>query len=165
MGLLKPDDYLSSVLAIDANELFAQGFRVVLIDIDNTLVPRDTRVLSDEITAWIARLKKQGLKLCLLSNNWHKTVFSYAEALDIPIVYKAMKPSPFGFIRACAKAGRTKSERVVMIGDQIITDVLGAHIFGAKAILVDPQAVKDLWYTLVFRKLEKRLLRGVNPRK
>jgi HAD superfamily phosphatase (TIGR01668 family) len=121
-------------------------------------------VLSAEVTAWIEALKKQGLKLCLLSNNWHKAVFSYADQLAVPIVYKAMKPAPFAFMRACKKAGRVAGEKVVMVGDQVVTDVWGAHLFGAHIILVEPQAVKDLWYTLLFRRFEKWLLRDMKPR-
>ncbi len=165
MPFLTPDDYLSSVLVIEPRELYDRGFRVVLLDVDNTLVSRETKVLSPEVIAWISKLKKQGLKLCLVSNNWHKTVFKYAAELGIPIVYKAMKPMPFAFIRGAKKAGIIRGEKVVVVGDQIVTDVCGAHLFGAYAILVRPLAVKDLWYTLLFRKLEGWLLKDVKPRK
>ena len=164
MPLFTPDDYLSSVVLVDPEALCARGVRVVLLDIDNTLVPRDTHILSAETKAWVMRLKANGLRPCLLSNNWHRVVFSYAEELDIPIVYKAMKPLPFGYLRALRKVARTRDERAVMIGDQIFTDVLGARIIGLSTILVTPQATKDLWYTLLLRRLEQLVLGAKRPR-
>jgi HAD superfamily phosphatase (TIGR01668 family) len=164
MAFLTPDDYLSSVERIEPEELVAQGFTLVLLDIDNTLVPRDTHRLPSEVKDWVARLVACGLRVCLLSNNWHKTVFAYAEELGLPLVYKAMKPFPFAYLRALRKLGRQKGEKVVCVGDQIVTDVWGAHLLGLHVILVEPQAQKDLWYTLLFRRFERRLLRGRTPR-
>ena len=164
MSLFTPDDFLSSVVAIDAAALYDQGFRLVLLDIDNTLVPRDTHELTEEVKAWVARLTECGLRVCLLSNNWHRTVFTYAEALGVPIVYKAMKPLPFGFGRACKKLGRGSGEKVVVVGDQLFTDVLGARLRGHQVILVVPQATVDLWYTRLFRKAEHLILGTRQPR-
>jgi len=164
MSLLAPDDYLSSAVLVDPVALYAQGVRIVLLDIDNTLVPRDTHVLSAETKAWVARLKERGLRPCLLSNNWHRVVFAYADELDVPIVYKAMKPLPFAYLRAMRKAGHTKGEKVVAVGDQIFTDILGARILGLGAILVVPQATRDLWYTLLLRRLEQLILGDSKPR-
>jgi HAD superfamily phosphatase (TIGR01668 family) len=164
MAFFTPDDYLSSVTRIEPEALFEQGFRVVLLDIDNTLVPRDTHRLSDEVKSWVARLGECGLRACLLSNNWHQVVFNYAEELGLPIVHKAMKPLPFAYPRAFRKVGRQKGEKVVCVGDQIVTDVWGAHMLGLKVILVCPQAEKDLWYTLLFRRFERLLMRGKQPR-
>ena len=164
MTLLTPDDFLSSVTVINPADLLTQGIRVVLIDIDNTLVPRDTQVLPNEVKAWVESLKECGLRICLLSNNWHDSVLAYAVELDVPIVHKSTKPFPFGYKHALKKVAHVKGEKVVMVGDQIFTDVLGARILGLNAILVAPQATKDLWYTLLLRRLE-RLIRGnVKPR-
>ncbi|MDR1082880.1 MAG: YqeG family HAD IIIA-type phosphatase [Coriobacteriales bacterium] len=164
MAFFTPDDYVSSVACIEPASLVEQGFSIVLLDIDNTLVPRDTRRLPDEVRDWVFCLKAQGLRVCLLSNNWHKTVFEHAEALDVPIVYKAMKPLPFAYQKALDVLSCQKGEKVVCVGDQIITDVLGAHLCGLSVILVEPQAQKDLWYTLLFRRFERLLLRDRKPR-
>jgi predicted HAD superfamily phosphohydrolase YqeG len=92
-------------------------------------------------------------------------VLAYAEELGLPIIHKAMKPMPFGYWRALRKMERQKGEGVVCVGDQVVTDVWGAHALGLYAILVVPQAEKDLWYTLLFRRLERLLMRGRKPRK
>ncbi|MDR0347401.1 MAG: YqeG family HAD IIIA-type phosphatase [Coriobacteriales bacterium] len=164
MPFLTPDDYFSSVICIEPEALVKEGFSIVLLDIDNTLVPRDIQRLPSEVKDWVARLKTCGLRVCLLSNNWHKVVFDYAAELDLPLVYKAMKPLPFAYLRALRKLDRQKGERVVCVGDQIVTDVWGAHTLGFSVILVEPQAQKDLWYTLLFRRFERLLMRGRHPR-
>jgi HAD superfamily phosphatase (TIGR01668 family) len=140
MAFFTPDDYLNSVLCINPEDLVEQGISIVLLDIDNTLVPRDTHVLSMEVKAWVARLGDRGIRACLLSNNWLKVVFAYAEELAIPLVYKAMKPLPFAYLRALRKVNRQKGEKVLVVGDQLMTDVLGAHVLRFRAILVTPQA-------------------------
>ncbi|MDR0350134.1 MAG: YqeG family HAD IIIA-type phosphatase [Coriobacteriales bacterium] len=164
MPFLTPDDYLSSALSIDPKALVDQGFSIVLLDIDNTLVSRETRRLFEGARRWVDQLKTAGLRVCLLSNNWHAVVFDYAAELDVPLVHKAMKPAPFGYLRALRMMGRRPGEKVVCIGDQIVTDVWGAHLLGLRAILVEPLATKDLWYTLLFRRFERLLMRGRQPR-
>jgi HAD superfamily phosphatase (TIGR01668 family) len=161
---LTPDDYVSSVERIDPRALVEQGFSIVLLDIDNTLVPRDTCRLPAGVAHWVACLRKEGLRVCLLSNNWHRVVFDYAQELDLPLVHRAMKPAPFAYMRALRTMGRRRGEKVVCVGDQIVTDVWGAHLLGLTAILVEPQATKDLWYTLLFRRFERRVMRGRRPR-
>ena len=186
MVFTKPDEFLSRVELIDAKKLVAAGIRTVLIDIDNTLVPRGTNTIPPSIVEWISTLKALGLCMCLISNNWHKAVFTYAETLKLPIVYKAMKPLPFAFLRALKKAGDSRSHAcadrrrhtrvagqphvrigrrpyALVVGDQLLTDVFGAHVLGIRAILVLPQARNDLTHTLLLRRIERVFLRDMKP--
>ena len=52
-----------------------------------------------------------------------------------------------------------------MIGDQLMTDVFGAHLVGLKCYLVLPLVEKDLIHTLVLRKVERLFLRNIQPEK
>jgi HAD superfamily phosphatase (TIGR01668 family) len=164
MPFLTPDDFVSSVTSISPVQLQQQGFHLVLLDLDNTLVPRGSHRLPDDVRQWVASLKPHGLRACLLSNNWHSVVFGYAKELELPIVYKAMKPLPFSYGRALKKLEYRQGEQVVAIGDQLITDVWGAHLRGFKAILVLPQAEKDLWHTNALRNLERLIIGNRQPR-
>ena len=112
--------------------------------------------------AWIAKTREAGVQICLLSNNFHHGVQDLAKRLDLPVVAKAVKPLPHGFIRARRKIGGTRKDTVV-IGDQLITDVLGAHICGLKAYLLVPLVETDLWHTLLLRHLERVLLGDLRP--
>jgi len=162
MAFTKPDEFLSRVELIDAEELASLGVTVALIDIDNTLVPRGTKEIPLSVVEWVDTLKRRGLSLCLISNNWHKEAFTYARALDLPIVYRALKPLPFAFLRAVRKAGGSRRSTVV-IGDQLLTDVFGAHALRMRVILVLPQASIDLMHTRILRRIERLFMHDATP--
>ena len=115
-----------------------------------------------DVQAWLEKARAAGVKFCLLSNNFHHGVHDLAERLDLPIVVKAVKPLPHGFIRARRKIGGKRKDTLV-IGDQLITDVIGAHICGLKAYLLVPLVEKDLWHTLLLRHLERAILGKMRP--
>ena len=162
VGLLSPYRYYTSVHAIDLDALRSEGVRALLLDLDNTLLPRDTNVVPDELVAWAGRLRVLGFKACLVSNNWHGRVHAVASALGFELVDKAGKPLPFAFKRALRRTGTRASETAV-IGDQIFTDILGGNLMGMRTLLVDPLSRTDLPHTLLLRKLEARVMAGRLP--
>ena len=162
MGLFKPYQFLSTVDKVDLEQLAAEGFDCILLDMDNTVLPRDTEVVPDAIIEWIARAKEMGFKLSFVSNNWHGYVFDRADKLGLPIVHKAMKPFPLAYHIAKRRLG-CKRRNTVSIGDQLMTDVFGSRLAGIKPILVLPQATKDLPHTLFLRKIERLILKDAKP--
>ena len=162
MPFFRPDEFLTSVTKVDLDGLWERGVRCLLLDLDNTLLPRDTGVVPDDVRAWLDAARDRGFALHLVSNNWHSTVFAEAEALGLPIIHKSMKPFPAAYIVARRRMGVTRRQAVA-IGDQLMTDVLGAHLSGMKAILLLPQATKDLKHTLLLRRIERLILRGAEP--
>lgn len=161
--LLVPDQYLTSVHDVDLDALWRDGARALLIDLDNTLLPRDTNTVPPELVAWAGELRDHGFSVCLVSNNWHRRVKHVADRLGFDLVDKALKPLPFAFRRALRRAGVSASEAVV-IGDQLFTDVLGGNAVGARTVLVMPLSQTDLPHTLILRKLEALVLKGRAPR-
>ncbi len=162
MSLFKPDDIVSSVAAIDLDALVEAGIRGLFVDLDNTLLSRENSEVPDFVMEWLGRAKQSDLKICLVSNNWHSTVFAVAERLGLPIIHKSMKPFPLAYMIARKRMG-LKARESVGIGDQLMTDVLGSHLSGMKAIMVLPLAAKDLPHTLFLRRFE-RLLMGGDPK-
>lgn len=159
MELLTPDISFDRVEDITAEFLEQRGFTALLLDVDNTLVSRATGTIEESVLAWIEEIKAAGIACCLISNNWHKTVFAHAETLGIPIVYKAMKPLPLAYIKAMVKIGAHRANTVV-VGDQLFTDILGARLCVIPCILVKPLSTTDLWYTKLFRKAEDVILKN-----
>jgi HAD superfamily phosphatase (TIGR01668 family) len=157
-----PDLYYSSVQAIDLDALWLSGVRVLLLDLDNTLLPRDTNVIPRELKKWVADLKQHGFRICLVSNNWHERARIVAGELRLDLVDHAVKPLPFAFVRALARLGGRARESAV-IGDQLFTDILGGKLLGMRTVLVQPLSATDLTHTLLLRRLEAIALKRRSP--
>lgn len=162
MALLSPDHYYTDVTRIDLGALRSEGVDTLLIDIDNTILPRDTGEMADELSAWANTLLGEGFKVCLVSNNWHAHVKRIADALGFCMVPRALKPLPFGFLQALKLVG-SRRKNAAIIGDQMFTDILGGKLVGMTTILVSPLSESDLWHTLILRRIERRLLAGRRP--
>ncbi len=161
MSLFSPNRYVASVDRIDLDALYDQGKRAILLDRDNTLVPRDRASAPDEVFAWLDRARGMGFRLCMVSNNWHRDqVMHSAQELGLEAISHAMKPAPFALAAGLTRIGATKHE-AVMVGDQIFTDVCAGNLAGIDTILVKPQTTVDLWYTQLFRIFERCVLRDV----
>lgn len=162
MRIFSPKRYVASVDRIDLDELAAQGKRAILLDRDNTLVPRDAATAPAAISAWLDAARAQGFKLCMVSNNWHRDqVLRSSRELGLQAISHAMKPAPFAVLAACKRLGVSREE-AVLIGDQLYTDVWAGNFAGVDTILVKPQTTVDLWYTQIFRIFERRALRDLD---
>lgn len=163
MALYQPDRYFSRVSAIDPRaDLLACGFSHVLLDIDNTILSRADHQVPRDVKLWLQKVRSAGIAPCFLSNNFHVNVHELAAQMDIPIVAKALKPLPHGFFMARRKVGGTRTN-TVMIGDQLSTDVVGAHLAGMKAYLVCPLVEEDLKHTKFVRVFENALISDREP--
>ncbi len=161
MGLFRATRYVASLPQLSVEELVAEGVRLVLLDRDNTCVPRGADLPPAEVMAWLDRAREAGLRLCLVSNNFHSTqVRASADQMGVDAVDHAMKPLPFALVRAMRLMGAVPGE-TVMVGDQVFTDVTAGNLAGVRTVLVRPQSRRDLWYTHVFRVFERLALRGV----
>lgn len=159
MPLFTPDKFFSRISHIDIErDLRAQGLIHALLDIDNTILTRDTRELPRDVGVWLGRARDAGITFCLVSNSTQaETMSALSERLDIPVVLRSMKPLPQGYVRGMRLLGGT-SKDTVMIGDQMVTDVVGAHLVGMKAYMVAPLAEKELPHTAIFRWMERVML-------
>ena len=162
MHLFRASRYVSTVCDIDPDELVDAGVRCVLVDRDNTLVPRDTKVAPQEVRAWLKSLREVGIVVCMVSNNFHTgAVCASAQDLGCEVVHHAMKPAPFAISIALRKMHVSK-HAALLVGDQVFTDIVAGNLAGIPTILVRPQSLEDLWYTKAFRKVERLLLKGVS---
>ena len=159
MPVHKPTRAERAITDVSVRELQDAGISCVLFDRDNTVVPRDTKAAPPEVTAWLDEARGAGIKLCMVSNNFHTNeVEASAAELGVRVVHHAMKPAPFAVRRALGLVGAKPAE-AVLIGDQVFTDVVAGNLAGVRTILVDPQSTTDLWYTHIFRVFE-RLIAG-----
>lgn len=160
MGIFAATRYVASIDLVEVDWLLEQGVRCVLMDRDNTCVPRDTMVAPPRVQAWIESVHAAGIPTCLVSNNFHsRQVERSAAELDSEVVHHAMKPAPFAIKHALRKMSISADE-AVLIGDQVYTDMVAGNLAGVRTILVRPQSTTDLWYTHIFRLGERVVLRG-----
>ena len=151
-----PDEYLDSTYSIDFAELAKKGYRGVLFDIDNTLVPHGAPA-DERAKALFARLKAIGFRCCLISNNQKPRVEMFNKDIQVDYVYNAHKPSTRNYLRAMEIMG-TDRRSSVFIGDQLFTDIWGAKNAGLRNILVKPINPKEEIQIVLKRYLEKIVL-------
>ena len=156
MSIFYPDEYLDSTYEIPFEQLYRKGYRGVLFDIDNTLVPHDAPA-DQRAVELFDRLRKTGFEACLISNNKEPRVKSFSEAVGCHYVYKAGKPLPEGYRKGMDRMG-TDELNTLFVGDQIFTDVLGAKLAGIYSILVKPVHPKEEIQIVLKRYLEKIVL-------
>lgn len=133
-----PRGVYPSVTDIDPKALAARGIRLVLADLDNTLVPYKVTEPPAEVVDWKNALEENGIRLFLLSNSRKPgRAQRFAEKLGIPYQGHSGKPKRAGYLRAMERMGCAPSE-TVMVGDQIFTDTLGANNAGVTPLLVLP---------------------------
>lgn len=160
MGLFRATRYLASIDMLEVEWLKSQGIRCVLMDRDNTCVPRDSKVAPPKVQNWIDRVHAAGIPTCVVSNNFHtKQVERSARELDSECIHHAMKPAPFAVRAALKRMGVSPSE-AVLIGDQVYTDIIAGNLAGVRTVLVRPQCNTDLWYTHIMRIGERAILHG-----
>lgn len=151
-----PDEYLDSTYEIDFEKLYEEGYRGLLFDIDNTLVPHGEPA-DERALALFERLKKIGFKSCFLSNNQIQRVSSFNEAVKEQFIENAHKPSRKNYLKAMEMLGTDKSN-TIFIGDQLFTDIYGAKRTGIRNILVKPIHPKEEIQIVLKRYLEKIVL-------
>lgn len=137
MSIFYPDLMVNSIDKVTSEILYSLNIKNVLLDIDDTISPNKEIIISESIQKWICSIKQNSIKAIIISNNSKERAEYFASKLDIPYIYRAMKPLPFGIKRAM-KLISGKKNNTAIIGDQIFTDVLGAKICGIKSILVEP---------------------------
>jgi HAD superfamily phosphatase (TIGR01668 family) len=148
------DTLAGSLSAIDVPELLATGVGGAIVDLDNTLVSYRSLEPAQSDAAWVKAAAERGLKIVLVTNNSTPWALTVAENLGIPCIPNARKPLPGGFRRALDVLDLPR-DRVVVIGDQFFTDVLGAKLFGLPVILVPPLGGRDPWNTRPLRLLAR----------
>ena len=151
-----PDEYMASTYVISFEKLFEEGYRGVIFDIDNTLVPLGAPA-DERAKKLFARLEKIGFQSCLLSNNQEPRVKMFNQDIQTNYIYNAHKPSTKNYVKAMEKMG-TDKENTLFVGDQLFTDVWGAKRAGIRNILVKPIHPKEEIQIVLKRYLERIVL-------
>lgn len=152
-----PDQHVKSIFDIRPGELKQKGIKGIITDLDNTLVEWDRPYATPKIVQWFEEMKKENILITIVSNNNKERVQAFADPIGVSFIFQARKPLGVAFKRAINDMGIKKDEAVV-IGDQLLTDVLGGNRSGFHTILVVPVAQTDGVATRINRKIERVIL-------
>lgn len=147
-----PDQYLASTYVIDFEKLYEKGFRGLIFDIDNTLVPHNAPGGRPAV-ALFERLKRIGYRCCLISNNQEPRVKMFNEKIQVDYVYNAHKPSTKNYIRAMEIMGRTGA--TPCSSETSFLRMYGRQAAGIPNILVKPLHPKEEIQIVLKRYLKR----------
>jgi HAD superfamily phosphatase (TIGR01668 family) len=158
-AMFGPDRFAARLHDVPHEELEAAGIRGLIVDLDNTLLGFRETELAQEHLDWVARARERGFRIVMLSNNFSERVRGLAARLDIACFPNALKPLPFGFLRA-KRSLQLRRREIAVVGDQLFTDVLGGKLCGHYTILTEPIERQDFAVTRIFRFFERLMLPG-----
>lgn len=154
--LFKPNYKLHHITDISLDFLSENNIKALILDVDNTLSTHHGMNLTKGLTEWLSLMQNGGIKLIILSNSKEERVEPFAKKIGLEYISLGLKPLPFKFFKALKKLGVKKGQAAV-VGDQLFTDSLGAHLSGIKSIILDPILFEDMLGFKIKRCLEKVL--------
>ncbi len=154
INYLKPSTYVTTIKQINLEKLKEQGIKLIICDLDNTLVPHFTKFPTKLALDFAQAVKDNDMEFVLISNNTRKRVSFFAEKLKVDYIANAKKPLPFAMNRTIRKFN-VKPQEVVVIGDMIITDILGANLLHTESILVQPLIDAERTWNVIIKWLEE----------
>lgn len=155
-----PNAYVTHFSHITVDWLKAHHIRVLCCDIDNTLVASHDPDANVEVKTYIDRIRKEGIKVVLLSNATKQRANRFSSWLKVDAIYAlSLKPLPTNLWRV-KKRFKVKNHEIALMGDQVFTDYLATRLAGVVSILVKPISNKDKVMTILSRQLEKLVFRS-----
>jgi len=164
---LIPDYVFKTIYDIPLEKLYEDGIRLILTDLDNTLISYAETLPHERLFEWKKKIEELGFEFILVSNSRKDRVDKFAKAFDIPYQKFSTKPLKRGIKRAMKKIATKKYDKnqVLLIGDQLMTDILGAKRCKIKAGLIHPvDKSSDIKATRLNRKMEQFFLKRIKKK-
>ncbi len=155
--IFRPTYVFNDITGITPKFLKRKHIKGIVLDIDNTLTTHNNPVPPQSSMDWLARVKKAGIKLIIVSNNKPPRVEPFAQLLELEYVANGRKPLTYGINEAVKRLGFEKCD-IAAIGDQIFTDIMGANLAGIRSCFVYPLEPETSLPFRFKRTIEKPLL-------
>lgn len=149
-----PTWMIDVIYNVTPTQLKAQKIKAVLTDLDNTLIAWNNPEGTEELRKWLIELEEANIPLIVVSNNSKERISKAVAPLGAKYVSRALKPFTKGINEAIKELNLTPKD-VVMVGDQLMTDIWAANNAGVRSILVKPLIETDQWNTKINRFIEK----------
>ena len=163
INLVIPNCYVKDVYTIEYKKLYKKGYKNIIFDIDNTILPVNDTSVPNELVDLFKEIKKIGFNICLVSNNKEPRVLPPAKILGVSYLAEAKKPTKEGFDNAL-KVIEGSVNDTIMVGDQMLSDIKGANEYGLYTVLVEPvddkydikTGTSRVLQNIMVKKLEKK---------
>lgn len=157
MSMFLPDIYVKSIYNVNYENLKNAGIKIILFDLDNTIVPINDCIPSARLKNLFEDIKKLGLKPVIMSNSGKKRVEPFKDGLLVDAACSSLKPLPFKY-KKIMELYDVKPNELAAVGDQLLTDILGANTRGITTILVNPIGTTDFKTTKINRLIENMII-------
>ena len=155
MKLFIPDMYQKDIFTIPYQKLKEMGYQLLIFDLDNTIGSIKEKNCNLETINFLNQLSKDFL-IVIASNSHKKRVQSFCRNLKCKYYSLSLKPT-LKVLRKIKKDYNIDYQKMVIIGDQVVTDILVGNRKKILTILVDPILNHDLKITGFNRMVEKIL--------
>lgn len=166
MKRIKPSTWVNDIFQIDYRSLWNDGYRLIVFDLDHTLLSIKSYRLSVKTRRRLRQIKKMGFQIAFLSNTGipyrERRVREVVSSVKFSVIsvccnYFRCKPRVWGFQKVCHLAG-ISAEKAVMVGDMLLRDIIGAQNAGyGYTILVEPYG-PDHVFLLRCRRQERKII-------
>lgn len=159
-----PQLQVDTIYQINLHELKENGIKGIITDLDNTLVGAREPNTNPQLIEWLKLVHSLGFKIVIVSNNSKLRVAAFSDPIQIPYIPRAQKPLNKSFHKAL-QLMNLRADQSVVIGDQLLTDVLGGNRLGLYTILVTPFSLADeSFFTKINRRIERYICRKMKKR-
>lgn len=159
MDMFIPDIYQKSIYTIDYKKLKKNGIKCLLFDLDNTIAPYKVIEPDQKVKELFASLEKD-FKVIIISNSNKNRLRPFKEKLNVDVAFSSKKPFKTKY-KKILELYHFKIDEVACIGDQLLTDILGANRMGFTSILVNRIAKYETIFTRFNRFFEKFILKSL----
>ena len=163
MDIFRPDIYQKSIFTINYQKLKKAGIKCLIFDLDNTIAPKEIEIPEQAIIDLFAMLDDMGFYLAILSNASKNRVRPFKEKCNVNSAYSSHKPLKKKYLKVM-DLYHVKDTEVACIGDQLLTDILGANRLQLTSILVNPINEHELFVTKINRFFERKIFKRLTKK-
>ena len=149
-----PFAHAQSIYEVPVDFYLNNGVKVLLIDLDNTLDSYRLHEPSENAKEIVSKIKETGVIPIIVSNNREQRVKHYADLAGVECIYSAHKPFSKRIRKFLERKGVSPTE-VMLVGDQLMTDVLAARGAHIRVLLTEKVVKEDQWTTHINRLFDR----------
>ena len=151
--LASPNEWRRNVFEVDYDHMISNGIKLFVFDMDNTLAKWRASELDKAVLELLNYISDRAY-VAVVSNGNSPSLNWLARNSKVSILRHSHKPLTGKLMRLMKKYNVSKSE-VVVVGDQLFTDILMSNLAGVYSVKVEPISREEILFTKLLRILER----------